>query len=71
MGNLFYVSNVFNEEFVAVHRYKKLINSLSIGNSDRKNSMADISRITKIDLQAVVKLFNTRASASVENKMNI
>lgn len=38
--------------------------------SDRKNSMAEVSRITKVDLQAVIRLFNAWDSASAENKMN-
>lgn len=38
--------------------------------SDRKNSMAEISRITNIDIQAVVRLFNAWDSASAENKMD-
>ncbi len=44
--------------------------SLQLLLSDRKNSMADVSRITKIDLQAVVRLFNAWDSASAESKMD-
>jgi transposase len=32
--------------------------------------MAEVSRITKVDLQAVIRLFNAWDSASAENKMN-
>ena len=38
--------------------------------SDRKNSMAEVSRISKVDLQAVIRLFNAWDSASAENKIN-
>ena len=38
--------------------------------SDRKNSMAEISRITKTDIQAIVRLFNAWESASAENKIS-
>ena len=38
--------------------------------SDRKNSMAEVSRITKVDLQAVIRLFNAWHSASAENKLS-
>ena len=44
--------------------------SLQLLLSDRKNSMAEVSRITKIDLQAIIRLFNAWDSASAENKMN-
>jgi hypothetical protein len=38
--------------------------------SDRMNSMAEVSRITKIDIQAVIRLFNAWESATTENKMS-
>ena len=38
--------------------------------SDRKNSMAEVSRITNTDKQAVIRLFNAWESASAENKMS-
>lgn len=38
--------------------------------SDRKNSMAEVSRITNIDKQAIIRLFNAWESASAENKMS-
>jgi len=38
--------------------------------SDKMNSMAEVSRITGIDLQAVIRLFNAWESASAENKMS-
>ena len=44
--------------------------SLQILLSDRKNSMAEVSRITNVDIQAVIRLFNAWESASAENKMN-
>jgi len=44
--------------------------SLQLLLSDRKNSMAAVSRITKIDSQAVVRLFNAWDSASAENKFD-
>ena len=44
--------------------------SLQILLSDRKNSMAEVSRITNIDIQAVIRLFNAWESASAESKMN-
>lgn len=44
--------------------------SLQLLLSDRKNSIAEVSRITKIDLQAIIRLFNAWDSASAENKMN-
>jgi len=44
--------------------------SLQLLLSDRKNSMADVSRITKKDLQAVVRLFNAWDFASAESKMS-
>jgi len=58
------------------HSYKTSTNfiersrSLQLLLSDRKNSMAEVSRITKINSQAVVRLFNAWNSASAENKMN-
>jgi len=44
--------------------------SFQIMLSDRKNSMAEVSRITNIDIQAVIRLFNAWESASAENKMS-
>ena len=44
--------------------------SLQLLLSDRKNSMAEVTRITKVDLQAVIRLFNAWDSSSAENKMN-
>lgn len=38
--------------------------------SDRRNSMVEISRTTKTDIQAVVRLFNAWESASAENKIS-
>ena len=38
--------------------------------SDRKNSMAEVSRLTCIDIQAVARLFNAWESSSTENKMS-
>ena len=38
--------------------------------SDRKNSMAEISRITKIDIQAITRLFNAWEAATAENKLS-
>lgn len=38
--------------------------------SDKKNSMAEVSRQSNTDIQAIVRLFNAWDSASAENKMN-
>jgi hypothetical protein len=41
--------------------------SLQILLSDRKNSMAEVSSIANIDIQAVIRLFNAWESASAES----
>ena len=38
--------------------------------SDKKNSMAEVSRQSNTDIQAIVRLFNAWDSASAQNKMN-
>lgn len=38
--------------------------------SDRKNSVAEVSRITGIDKQVVIRLFNVWDSSSTENTMS-
>lgn len=52
------------------HNFIERSRSLQLLLSDRKNSMAEVSRITKVDLQAIIRLFNAWDSASAENKMN-
>lgn len=37
--------------------------------SDKRNSMAEVSRQSNTDIQAIVRLFNAWESASEENKM--
>ena len=43
--------------------------SLQLLLSDKRNSMAEVSRQSNTDIQAVVRLFNAWDSASEENKM--
>lgn len=43
--------------------------SLQLLLSDKKNSMAEVSRQSDTDIQAIVRLFNAWDSASEENKM--
>lgn len=56
--------------------YKTSVNSVERNRSfqlllsDRKNSMAEISRITKTDIQAITRLFNAWESATAENKLS-
>ena len=40
------------------HNFIERSRSLQLLLSDRKNSMAEVSRITKVDLQAFIRLFN-------------
>lgn len=44
--------------------------SLQLLLSDKRNSMAEVSRQSNTDIQAIVRLFNAWDAASEENKMN-
>lgn len=58
------------QSYKTSHNFIERSRSLQLLLSDRKNSMAEVSRITKVDLQAVIRLFNAWDSASAGNKMS-
>jgi len=71
-----YIILTDNEREQLEYSYKTSTNfiersrSFQILLSDRKNSMAEVSRITGIDVQAVIRLFNAWESSSTGNKMS-
>ncbi len=71
-----YIILTIEEREQLEHSYKTSTNfiersrSFQILLSDKKKSMAEVSRITNIDIQAIVRLFNAWDSASAENKMS-